>query len=48
LRAVCDLSALGERQITSSTAMCCRPMAARATAAITGGFVALSQCLTPS
>src|ERR1700729_2890686 len=45
LRAVCDLSALGERQITLDCDVLQADGGTR-TAAITGGFVALSQCLT--
>ena len=44
LRAVCDLSALGERQITIDCDVLQADGGTR-TAAITGGFVALSQCL---
>ena len=44
LRAVCDLSALGERQITIDCDVLQADDGTR-TAAITGGFVALSQCL---
>src|ERR1700741_36684 len=45
LRAVCDLSALGERQITVDCDVLQADGGTR-TAAITGGFVALSQCLS--
>lgn len=45
LRAVCDLSALGERQITIDCDVLQADGGTR-TAAITGGFVALSQCLS--
>jgi ribonuclease PH len=44
LRAVCDLSAMGERQITIDCDVLQADGGTR-TAAITGGFVALSQCL---
>src|ERR1700743_2250242 len=44
LRALCDLSALGERQITIDCDVLQADGGTR-TAAITGGFVALSQCL---
>ena len=44
LRAICDLSALGERQITIDCDVLQADGGTR-TAAITGGFVALSQCL---
>ncbi|HWY66242.1 MAG TPA: ribonuclease PH [Rhizomicrobium sp.] len=44
LRAVCDLQALGERQITIDCDVLQADGGTR-TAAITGGFVALSQCL---
>jgi ribonuclease PH len=44
LRAVCDLSALGERQITIDCDVLQADGGTR-TAAITGGFVALNQCL---
>jgi ribonuclease PH len=44
LRAVCDLSALGERQITIDCDVLQADGGTR-TAAITGGFVALSQCV---
>src|SRR5499427_940538 len=44
LRAVCDLSALGERQITIDCDVLQADGGTR-TAAITGGFVALSQCI---
>jgi len=44
LRAVCDLTALGERQITIDCDVLQADGGTR-TAAITGGFVALSQCL---
>src|SRR5213596_1420046 len=43
LRAVCDLSALGERQITIDCDVLQADGGTR-TAAITGGFVALAQC----
>ena len=43
LRAVCDLAALGERQITIDCDVLQADGGTR-TAAITGGFVALSQC----
>ena len=43
LRAICDLSALGERQITIDCDVLQADGGTR-TAAITGGFVALSQC----
>lgn len=43
LRAVCDMSALGERQITIDCDVLQADGGTR-TAAITGGFVALSQC----
>src|SRR3954468_1439416 len=45
LRAVCDLPALGERQITIDCDVLQADGGTR-TAAITGGFVALSQCLS--
>jgi len=45
LRAVCDLSLLGERQITIDCDVLQADGGTR-TAAITGGFVALSQCLS--
>jgi ribonuclease PH len=45
LRAVCDLSALGERQITLDCDVLQADGGTR-TAAITGGFVALAQCLS--
>src|SRR6478735_4133919 len=45
LRAVCDLAALGERQITVDCDVLQADGGTR-TAAITGGFVALSQCLS--
>ena len=44
LRAICDLSALGERQITIDCDVLQADGGTR-TAAITGGFVALSQCI---
>ena len=44
LRAICDLSALGERQITLDCDVLQADGGTR-TAAITGGFVALGQCL---
>jgi ribonuclease PH len=44
LRAVCDLPALGERQITIDCDVLQADGGTR-TAAITGGFVALSQCI---
>ena len=44
LRAVCDLSALGERQITIDCDVLQADGGTR-TAAITGGFVALAQCV---
>ena len=44
LRAVCDLAALGERQITIDCDVLQADGGTR-TAAITGGFVALSQCV---
>jgi len=44
LRAVCDLQALGERQITIDCDVLQADGGTR-TAAITGGFVALSQCI---
>ena len=44
LRAVCDLSALGERQITLDCDVLQADGGTR-TAAITGGFIALSQCV---
>jgi ribonuclease PH len=44
LRAICDLPALGERQITLDCDVLQADGGTR-TAAITGGFVALSQCL---
>src|SRR5438094_4495839 len=43
LRAICDLSALGERQITIDCDVLQADGGTR-TAAITGGFVALAQC----
>src|ERR1700742_3382247 len=45
LRAVCDLAALGERQITIDCDVLQADGGTR-TAAITGGFVALHQCLS--
>src|SRR5215471_740108 len=45
LRAICDLSAMGERQITLDCDVLQADGGTR-TAAITGGFVALSQCLS--
>jgi ribonuclease PH len=45
LRAVCDLAALGERQITIDCDVLQADGGTR-TAAITGGLVALSQCLS--
>ena len=45
LRAVCDLSAMGERQITIDCDVLQADGGTR-TAAITGGFVALNQCLS--
>ena len=45
LRAVCDLAALGERQITIDCDVLQADGGTR-TAAITGGFVALSQCVS--
>jgi len=45
LRAICDLSAMGERQITIDCDVLQADGGTR-TAAITGGFVALSQCLS--
>ena len=45
LRAVCDLSALGERQITLDCDVLQADGGTR-TAAITGGYVALAQCVT--
>ncbi|HVW73433.1 MAG TPA: ribonuclease PH [Rhizomicrobium sp.] len=45
LRAICDLPALGERQITIDCDVLQADGGTR-TAAITGGFVALSQCLS--
>ena len=45
LRAICDLTALGERQITIDCDVLQADGGTR-TAAITGGFVALSQCLS--
>ena len=45
LRAVCDLSALGERQITIDCDVLQADGGTR-TASITGGFVALHQCIT--
>ena len=45
LRAICNLSALGERQITIDCDVLQADGGTR-TAAITGGFVALSQCLS--
>jgi ribonuclease PH len=44
LRAVCDLAALGERQITIDCDVLQADGGTR-TAAITGGFVALAQCV---
>jgi ribonuclease PH len=44
LRAVCDLSALGERQVTIDCDVLQADGGTR-TAAITGGYVALAQCL---
>jgi len=44
LRAVCDLSALGERQITIDCDVLQADGGTR-TAAVTGGFVALAQCV---
>src|ERR1700749_2794573 len=44
LRAICDLAALGERQITIDCDVLQADGGTR-TAAITGGFVALSQCV---
>jgi ribonuclease PH len=44
LRAICDLSALGERQIVIDCDVLQADGGTR-TAAITGGFVALSQCI---
>jgi ribonuclease PH len=44
LRAVCDLAALGERQVTIDCDVLQADGGTR-TAAITGGFVALSQCV---
>ena len=44
LRAVCDLSALGERQITLDCDVLQADGGTR-TAAITGGYVALAQCI---
>src|SRR6201991_655560 len=44
LRAICDLSALGERQITIDCDVLQADGGTR-TAAITGGFVALGQCI---
>ena len=44
LRAICDLSALGERQITIDCDVLQADGGTR-TAAITGGFVALGQCV---
>src|SRR5499427_792133 len=44
LRAVCDLSAMGERQVTIDCDVLQADGGTR-TAAITGGFVALSQCI---
>src|ERR1700744_2695899 len=44
LRAICDLSAMGERQITIDCDVLQADGGTR-TAAITGGFVALAQCL---
>src|SRR5471030_3433401 len=44
LRAVCDLSAMGERQITVDCDVLQADGGTR-TAAITGGYVALAQCL---
>jgi ribonuclease PH len=44
LRAVCDLSALGERQITIDCDVLQADGGTR-TAAVTGGFVALAQCI---
>jgi ribonuclease PH len=45
LRAVCDLQAMGERQITLDCDVLQADGGTR-TAAITGGYVALSQCLS--
>src|SRR6201992_3240244 len=45
LRAICDLAALGERQITIDCDVLQADGGTR-TAAITGGFVALHQCLS--
>jgi ribonuclease PH len=45
LRAICDLSAMGERQITIDCDVLQADGGTR-TAAITGGYVALSQCLS--
>jgi len=45
LRAICDLQVLGERQITIDCDVLQADGGTR-TAAITGGFVALSQCLS--
>ena len=45
LRAICDLSAMGERQITIDCDVLQADGGTR-TAAITGGFVALNQCLS--
>src|ERR1700748_1097888 len=45
LRAICDLSALGERQIVIDCDVLQADGGTR-TAAITGGYVALSQCLS--
>src|ERR1019366_594507 len=44
LRAVCDLAALGERQITIDADVLQADGGTR-TAAITGGYIALAQCL---
>jgi ribonuclease PH len=44
LRAAVDLEALGERQIPW-TATCCRPTGGTRTAAITGAWVALADCI---
>src|SRR5580765_6907324 len=45
LRAVCDLAAMGERQITIDCDVLQADGGTR-TAAITGGFVALAQCVS--
>src|ERR1700733_11882059 len=45
LRAVCDLSALGERQVTIDCDVLQADGGTR-TRAVTGGFVALAQCVT--